>query len=326
MKHKKLFCQKHLFQFCNKRNEVNIFTGCIMIILVLFSGHICLAQEFASQDTKWVFDYNGAWSIGITEIEFKEDTIIDGLKTRKFSKKASRITLDNRKLSFDLDPVYFRSDSGIVEYSEDGQNFDTLFNFNAVKGRSWKINRHHGTMRTDSMAMIIVDTFTTSFAGKELFSQAVQYGNLGFSQAIDTIYNFIGARWFYLLPFDILDVMRDGGEGGIIRCFKNDKLGLIAFDNMGYGSEYKYSCKDLNMTNSIDQLGGEITILPNPVNDYVEIYANEKCCFQIISSLGDVIYNGNLNKGKNYFENISLLPGVYFIAAQGIYPKKLIKI
>lgn len=80
------------------------------------------------------------------------------------------------------------------------------------------------------------------------------------------------------------------------------------------------------MTNSIDQLGGEITILPNPVNDYVEIYANEKCCFQIISSLGDVIYNGNLNKGKNYFENISLLPGVYFIAAQGIYPKKLIKI
>lgn len=321
MKHKKLFSRNYFLQFNNKRIEANLSIVSLIVIFVLFSGYICLAQEFASQDTKWVFDYNGAWSIGITEIEFEKDTLINGLKTRKFSKKASRVTLDNRKLSFDLDPIYFRSDSGIVEYSEDGQYFDTLFNFNAVKGRSWKIYRHQGTMRTDSMEMVIVDTFITRIAGMELFSQAVYYGNLGLSPGIDTIYNFIGARWSYLLPFDVLDVRSDGGEGGIIRCFKNDKLGLIAFDNMGYGSEYKTSCKDLSMSNSIDQLGGEITISPNPINDFVEIFANEKCSFQIMTSLGDVIYNGNLNKGNNNFENISLLPGIYFLTAQGIYLK-----
>lgn len=324
--YKKLLLCKHLLQFCNRRNEATIFIRGIMLVFTVFIARIGLAQEFASPDTKWVFDYNGAWSIGITEIEFEKDTLIDDLKTRKFSKKASRVTLDNHKLNFDLDPIYFRSDSGIVVFSEDGRYFDTLFNFNAVKGRSWKVYQHQGIKLTDSIEMTILDTFRTRFSGFELFSQSVYYGNLGLSPGIDTIYNFIGARWSYLLPFDILHVRSDGGEGGIIRCFKNDKLGLITFDNMGYGSEYKYSCKDLSMTNSFDQLGLEITFSPNPIIDNVEIYVNEKCSFQLISLLGELIYNGNLNIGKNKFENLNLHPGIYFLVAEGIPPKKLIKI
>ncbi|MBK6861291.1 MAG: hypothetical protein IPG95_13540 [Saprospiraceae bacterium] len=45
---------------------------------------ICIAQEFDTSDSKWVIDYNGVWSEGITEIQFEKDTSIDNRICKKF--------------------------------------------------------------------------------------------------------------------------------------------------------------------------------------------------------------------------------------------------
>ncbi|MBK6861283.1 MAG: T9SS type A sorting domain-containing protein [Saprospiraceae bacterium] len=290
------------------------------LILIIFYQDISLAQEFATKDSKWVFDYNGAWSKGKTEVQYDKDTLIAGETVRKHSKKATRLLrFDNRLVSFDLNPVYIRSKDGIIEFSEDAILFDTLINFKASKGQSWKIFRHRNSKITDSIKITIIDTFRTKISGIDLFTQAAKYESPGWSPFVDTVYEYIGVRWLYILPFDEKDVNLDGGEGGLIRCFSNSLLGVVSFDNMQYGSDFKYDCDNLTFVNNNAIKKSDIYIYSNPFSKSIQVYNNtsRNCFIQLFNINGVQVFEKRLEPELQILNLSSLDSGFYLISING---------
>ncbi|MBK9220518.1 MAG: hypothetical protein IPO16_00145 [Saprospiraceae bacterium] len=168
----------------------------------LISSGISVAQEFGTSDSKWVFDYNGVWSEGITEIQFEKDTFIDNRLCKKFIKKALRRVRPKGPIESEtLFPLYLYNKNGLIEFSEDGLHFDTLINFKAKIGQSWKIFRYYRNMIVDEIKLTIIDTFNTQISGVNLFSQAVwYYYSPQLTNFVDTVYEYIGGKWLYIIP------------------------------------------------------------------------------------------------------------------------------
>ncbi len=299
------------------------------ILLLALTTEFCLAQDFGTPDSRWVFDYAGAWSTGITEVQYEKDTLIAGELIRKFSKKATRKrTIDGQLSSFDLKPVYIRSIDGLIEFSEDAILYNTLINYKARIGHSWKIYRYWNSVITDSIQITIVDTFRTEISGVRLFTQAAEYKSPGWSTFIDTIYEYIGLKWLYILPFDDKDVSRDGGEGGIIRCFKNELLGIVSFDNLQYGSNYKYNCN--NLTNIENNSNGTtvIDLYSTPIRDNLQIVNknNKFVTIRVLNIYGDQVYERTIMPGIQLIDLSALSNGIYFISMDGNIIGKIVKI
>jgi len=291
----------------------NLKSVVLVFFALMVSGKNCLSQNFGSQDTRWTFDY---LLNGITEVFYEKDTFLFDKEFRKFLKRNTNINSGDTVV-FDLDPVYFNDDEGVVTYTKDLVYFDTLFNFNAEVGDTWTI--YEDALKEDSMQIEVLDVFDTNINNIKLLSQSVSYTRItdgDQSSFVDTIYEDIGAKYLYILPFESVRVYP---EGGILRCFVNEKLGIVDLDNaylydFYLYSTFEYECNDtITSIASVDETN--FSFGPNPTSNNLYLWNIPQACKFV--KLYDI--NGRKVKDEkvlNSDQELSLSgldPGIYFI-------------
>ena len=299
-----------------------------IIIILFFVISNIYGQYFGSSDSEWVYDYSGFPNIGITNIKFRKDTIIENRLTQLFDKQVYRVNRDNDSLFFNSAPICFYVENGVVEFSMDKLNFDTLYNFKARIGQSWMIYRHDRP-RSDSIKVTILDTFRTMISNRNILTQQVEWTfhyAFGSSTFIDTAYEYIGTRWIYINPFDEKDRGIDDGEGGMLRCFKNNKLGVVEFYSE-YQSDYEYDCDDLTSITTAQGNETLYTLSPNPVVDELIVKSeySDRATLTIVDIMGRVVRLADILQGTNTMDVSGIPSGYYIVVINGTRVGKIVK-
>ena len=288
----------------------------VRIFLVLITNNCCFSQDFGTPDVKWVYDHK---LNGITEILFEKDTLIDGQIFNKFSKQIIRID-GGDTLKVGLKPIFLRENNGIVQYTEDLIYIDTLYHFNAEIGTVWTI--FEDNLKNDSITFEILDVFETTINNSIISSQSVlikRYIGNNIRTFTDTVFASIGSKYSYILPFDI---EKSNPEGGVLRCFENNYLGVVNLNNAFLFDQYLYSnfAYDCETTVSILSINKKIeSIYPNPTKDGLVFFTGdfEKYSkYKIFDVTGQLVLESKI-ANENYMDLRGLLNGVYFISIEG---------
>ena len=179
---------------------MNLGTILCCILALLNCGYLN-AQEFGSADSHWVYNRDGR--NGITEIVFEKDTIIDNLPFNKFDRKELWVVSGDTTI-FYFNPLFLNNTDGVVLYSENGLDTDTLINYNSVPGDSWTLPHRISDF---DFKLNVQDTFVASFRGFDYRALSYTIDVIGLTNGsfVDTIYEHWGFRHSYILPYDFLD-------------------------------------------------------------------------------------------------------------------------
>lgn len=285
-------------------------------IFFLFVSTFSYSQEFATPDAEWVYDYIGTGS-GITKIYYLKDTIVQSRNLRKFQREMIRGGATLPGLNTFYNPIYFQVEQGTVIVSEDLLHFDTLYKFDAPIGQKWKTYYNYRSNRKDSIESEVIDTFQVEVDNKMIPAQAIEYTYFRQSQPwTDTVYQNIGPKWAYILPWDFLERAVDGGEGGFIRCFKNDELGQIEFSHRWHINPFVFECDQVSTIQNLNL--NQLKFYPNPVDSQLKI-ENEmsNTTFKIFDLTGKKLKSNVLPIGKSEHDLTNLNSGIYFIKIKG---------
>lgn len=294
------------------------------LLLFIVNMAPCFGQGFAESDSKWVFNNEPP---GILEINYEKDTVLQGKTFSEYLRTIIRLS-DQDTFFFEIGSIYLHDDGGIVEYSRDGLYVDTLFNFTAGVGDQWKI--FQDSTLTDSIDIEVLDVFTTTKNNIDLISQSVLYTRyVGNNERsfVDTVYEYLGAKYVYLDPFDVEE---GSPEGGILRCFTNDLLGDVDPDNrftlgVDLYSIYDYNCGE---TTSLDFITEEnILCYPNPAHSVINIehQFDSNALMQIIDINGRICLEQRIPEVTTI--DISRLnTGVYYLLLDGSISSKFFKL
>ncbi|MEO1628774.1 MAG: T9SS type A sorting domain-containing protein [Bacteroidota bacterium] len=295
----------------------------------LLVAQMSYAQHFVKEDSQWIFDYYGGWAYGYTEVFYKKDTLIGDRLCKTFQKHAFRWQGLNN-FSFPLQDVYLYEVNGIVEFSTDQIHFDTMMNFQAPIGKSWKMYFDHEWSTEKFLTFTITDTFHTSWNGRELFTQEVEITDptapSGTIPFFDTLYEEIGYKYSYILPYDYLNVGADGGEGGSIRCFKNDFLGVAQLSNPYFSPAVGlYNCDQLNSTTPAIDVSP--TIAPNPTDGplHINCEGSRPQTLQLYDLHGRQVDQYILQSNEETLRLDHLPQGIYLLHWPGKGTQKLVK-
>lgn len=307
----------------------------LLLLFTVFFIHPSFCQEFATNDSEWVYDYNGFWAHGVISFSYKQDTLIGNRQVKVFKQYVTGVmrgTTDTSSREFQ--PVLFAVQNGIVEFSLDTINFDTLYNFQAPIGKSWQLpwgaRFSNNYQHQDSLTVTIVDTFRTLISGKNVLSQAVSYQGLADITPYtkyDTIYEQIGSKWFFLLPQDDNGLIQDGAMGESFRCFANAELGLVQLENAIYPRDYMYDCNQIALSSEKEIPLFRVKVYPNPALDKLLIESEEssKIHLDIVDMQGKIIKQTSISFGKKEVDISALSSGIYLIRAEGRALGRLIK-
>jgi len=287
-----------------------MLTKSICVYFVLFSSSL-LAQNIGSSDSVWLYDLTG--KNGITKIQYQNDTIINSLLFQKFSLELTALdmwTMDT--ISGFADPIHIYNEAGLVLYQWRNENVDTLVNFKASISDKWTL-----VDGADQFEIVVIDTFSTEINSKSLFTMAYEISPVG-SQFFfaDTIFEGIGSKYSFLIPFDGYNTGTHSNYGGTLRCYKDDKLGIVDLENSeldGFNlyNDFEYDCSGITSTLNIAVDKIKPNIYPNPSSRYLN-FTLPQTHIEIYNTVGDLVLHMNLNDGKHV--NIeSLLNGVYYI-------------
>lgn len=291
----------------------------LMLCIALYAINV-FAQEFGTLNAEWIYNYNGFWSQGVTIVKFEKDTILYGVPTQCYAIKAIRTKLHpTDSTNFDLSPIYIRAKDGIILISEGGEVFDTLINYKAEIGRSWNMHkryRHINDIRY-SMKITVLDTLRTNFSGVEVFTMVAKYEYIWpkFIDYIDTIYEYMGSRFHYILPFDELEVAVDGGEGGELKCFRNDTLGLVSFKNLRFGGNFPYDCNIINASDLKPMQHDKLPISWKYFNSVLQIenLSGITYHFNLVDVFNRQMVIGTIHSGLNTLNIPDLPKGIYYL-------------
>lgn len=162
---------------------------------------------------------------------------------------------------FDLGQEYTYENNGVV-YLRYDNSWDTLYNFNASIGESWRMAKQPMTNACDSNSILTV----TATGTKIINSLALDYLVVEFSFPSgfsDTIVEKIGFTGSYMLPYDGCDGELDVNEGGEFRCFSDDNFTT-------YKPHFTDNCDFIVGLNELDSKFN-IQITPNPASSKIEL-------------------------------------------------------
>lgn len=300
---------------------------CLFLILFTQFGSNLFGQAFGGKNARWVFDYRGGATNGITIINYIKDTVIGQRIVSIYMKRGIR-KFNNDTINVALEPIYLHAKNGIIEFSMNARNFDTLYNYKAEIGQSWIIYRHDPYI-SDSIKVTILDTFRTIISNQNIFTQQIEwtdYYSFGTQTFVDTVYDHIGALWTYMFPFDGKDVAIDGGEGGVIRCFKNDFLGVVEFHSK-YIKYFNYDCDNLTSVSTPKTGEKFFSVSPNPVINelYVESEHPDIAPLKIVDITGHVLFTADILPGMNTLDVKWMPSGYYMVIIDGKMVGKVVK-
>ena len=300
----------------------------IIILIPFYALGQNLIQPYGGTNAKWVYDWSGA-KLGVTEVYKSRDTIVDGqtilvFEKRSFFEENGEIMIQERL------PVYLTSENGLVRFSVDLNNFDTLFNFNLVKNDSWSIPKRNsltGQPTGELLTRFVVDTFSLVINGQSVFCQSTNGGEGDIFT--DTIYSVFGSRYSYILPFENFELY---GEGSLLRCFTNDEIGSLDFEddlkanfpNASF-TTFEYDCGVIS-SSTTPVRNTNFSLYPNPAADYLSLQSGSTPIENVkVYNLEGLLMTEKQLVGQEVELDISnLASGVYILLINDTYYEKIV--
>ena len=291
----------------------------LSLYVFLLTSFVGNSQTWCAPGANWKYSYmNGFGTEGYTQILYYGDTVINGQLSHILNKHIYAFNYQNSQdVDFDAGKEYTFETNGIV-YLWDNTNWDTLYNFNANVGESWRMPKQPFTNACDSNSMLTV----TATGTKMINSQTLNYLVVDFSFPngfSDTIVEKIGFINSYLLPYDACNGALDANEGGPFRCYQDDNFST-------YKPHFAESCDFILGLYTID-LESNIQLFPNPASETLTISLPENAstteCI-LFDNAGKEMKRFRVSGGENLVDISGLENGIYLIQIDSeIY--KLIK-
>ena len=296
------------------------------------------SQQFVRNDARWVYNFHGYFGYGYTIIAYEQDTIIDNRLVKQFGRYHTQKMYDiEDTFKVRLGAIFLYEDQGLVEYSMRGAPFQARFNFNIELGDTLGIRDFFSS--NDSLPyatryISVIDTFFLDVGDRQLSSKEIEYKTVyanGRDDFIrfDTLVQYLGFLNQYIDPDDARHRAVDGGEGGFLRCYSNDELGIVQSPIRGNMGFYAYDCNkfDISTSSRNSITSNIISSYPNPVVDAWEIdnTGNEALESKFIDVNGRTLFQLQLKPGKNEFSIGQLPAGLYFLMIEGKAVEKILK-
>ena len=259
-----------------------------LFLFLLFSG-FSYAQNWAPNGAQWHYSYYGFFP-GYVDIAYTGDTLIDGQVTKKLSKTFHGLGWGMGVTSYSIGTEYTYEANGVV-YLRYQNQWDTLYNFNAQVGDSWRMAKQPFTnVATQNSRIKILATgnlLINNETRKYLVAEKCDSTNISLGWLNDTLIENIGFLHDYLLPYDQFDGAVDGNEGGPFRCYSDNNFAL-------YKPNYLEVCDYIMGTTELEA-NATFQVFPNPVSDQINMpvaYLDEYKTYQILSSEGKMLQSG----------------------------------
>lgn len=275
----------------------------------ILSCFTLLGQSWCDLGANWKYSYmSGFGTEGYVEISYVGDTLINTQLSQKLSKNLFAYDFPTgQPVNWFLGIECTYEDNGVVfiRYNDD---WDTLYNFNANVGESWRMAKQPLTNACDSNSTLtVIATGTTTINTISLNYKVVEFNYGGFmsSGITDTIIEKIGFTGSYMLPYDFCNGALDAHEGGPFRCYTDNLFAT-------YQPHYIGACDYV----SIDEISEKIKveIFPNPSSDLLQLKGDlnpKTALFEINNLAGQQQLSGIIEDGID----ISNLPqGLYIIS------------
>ena len=260
----------------------------LLVLFLLLSG-FSFAQNWAPNGAQWHYSYYGFFP-GYVDIAYSGDTLIDGQVSKKLSKTFHGLGWGMDITSYSIGTEYTYEANGVV-YLRYQNQWDTLYNFNAQVGESWRMAKQSFTNVAPQNSRIkILETGTliiNNQTRKYLVAEKCDSTHISLGWLTDTLIENIGFLHDYLLPYDQFDGAVDGNEGGPFRCYSDNNFAT-------YKPSYLEVCDYITGTTELEGIAS-FQIFPNPVTDQINIpesLIQEYNHFRILSNEGKVIHQG----------------------------------
>jgi hypothetical protein len=204
-------------------------------------------------------------------------------------------------------------------YNQYTNVFDTLYNYGANIGDSWRMPAYLNPSFTSQCNRVLFTVLDTGH--KVIQSQNLKWLKV---QGGDTIFQRIGLLNNYFFNFDICTGVVDYTEGGPLRCFSDNQI-----------TNYKripQPCTFLISGINDNEISQKLEIFPNPASEHLNLVnsdlhdQNGEIYFYNI--LGEEVKKFQL-KNKEKINIESLNKGIYFVkfisSDNKIYSGKIIK-
>lgn len=294
----------------------------IIALLFILSSFALFGQSWCDAGANWKYSYgSGFGTEGYVEISYVGDTLIDTQLSQKLSKNLYAYNFgSSQPVNWFTGTEYTYEDNGVV-FIRYNNSWDTLYNYNATIGESWRMAKQPWGNACDSNSTLtVIATGTTSINTISLNYKVVEFNYGGILTGItDTIIEKIGFTGSYMFPYDFCNGALDAQEGGPFRCYQDNSFAT-------YKPHYYENC-DYIVGIEENTQASEAKIVPNPATDQIEI-----------SGLSNVHFNYSIADlhGKTWlsghYENsiiISELPsGMYVLTLQndfGVNHMKFLK-
>jgi hypothetical protein len=259
-----------------------------LLLLFLLCSGISFGQNWAPNGAQWHYSYYGFFP-GYVDIAYSGDTLIDGQVTKKLTKTFHGLGWGMDVTSYSIGTEYTYEANGVV-YLRYQNQWDTLYNFSAQVGDSWRMAKQpfanvapqNSRLKVLGTGIKVINSNTLKYVKVEFVDP--QMNPLGFEDTIVENIGFIGS---YFLPYDMFDGFVDGNEGGPFRCYSDNNFAL-------YKPNYLEVCDYIMGTTELEG-SSSFQVYPNPVSDQINIpatYINEYGAYRILSSEGKLIQKG----------------------------------
>jgi hypothetical protein len=247
------------------------------------------AQNWAPNGAQWHYSYYGFFP-GYVDIAYTGDTLIEGQAAKILTKTYHGLGWGMGIYSTEIGSEYTYEANGVV-YLRYQNQWDTLYNFNAQVGASWRMAKQpitnvinqNSRIKILATGNMIINNETRKYLVAEKCDS--NYNSLGWIN--DTIIENIGFLHDYLLPYDQFDGAVDGNEGGPFRCYSDNNFTT-------YKPSYLEVCDYIMGTTELEA-NATFQVYPNPVSDQINIpetLIQQYNRYSILSNDGKVIQEG----------------------------------
>lgn len=279
--------------------------------IILFFKVTVFAQSWCPSGANWKYNYMNFWNEGFTEIKYDSDTLIEGQLAKKLTKitHAYDYITENQGV-YPLGIDYTYEDNGVV-FLRFNDHWDTLYNFNAQVGESWRAAKQPYTNVCDSNSFIsVLDIGNTMINDESLryLYVLVDFQGENSMPFTDTIVEKIGFLNYYMLPYNFCDAQVDWIEGGNLRCYSDDNFETFKHN-------FEEECDFIVGLGELEQ--SEITLYPNPAKETITFNWVENFeSYEIYDLNGRKVDSGDLKTKLIPIKN--LLRGMYTLYLQNV--------
>ena len=290
----------------------------LLVLFLLFSG-FSFAQNWSPNGAQWHYSYYGFFP-SYVDIAYSGDTLIVGQVTKKLTKTFHGLGWGMDVTSYSIGIEYTYEANGVV-YLRYQNQWDTLYNFNAQVGDSWRMAKQpfanvapqNSRLKVIATGIKVINSSTLKYVKVEFVDP--QMNPLGFEDTIVENIGFIGS---YFLPYDMFDGAVDANEGGPFRCYADNNFAI-------YKPNYLEVCDYIMGTTELEG-SASFQVYPNPVSEQINIpetLIQQYNHYWILSSEGKVIQQGQTTEQIN----VANLPaGNYTLLIESQTQKRFAKV